>query len=150
MAKAGPQWATGAAGRTATRNLETRTPLVSDRAAAGLARDRAAGLARQTRLATVASDQTPLGAVPSDRILLPVRLAGAARTARRRGRPAAGPGKDHRRAKEGVTAHRGPPVAATVGGRKGLPVAATVAARRSGRPVGDRGAVPGFRRLAAR
>jgi len=153
--------------------VETHTPLVNDREPVGLARGREpAGLVRQTRLGTVASD----------RILLPVRLADAARTARPRGRPAADPGKDHRHAKEGVTAHRGPPEAATAAGRRDLPAAATAAgrkglaaaataagrkglaaaataagrkglaaaARRNGRLAGGQGAVPGFRRLVAR
>jgi hypothetical protein len=132
-----------------TGTVETHTPLVNDREPVGLARGREpAGLVRQTRLGTVASD----------RILLPVRLADAARTARPRGRPAADPGKDHRHAKEGVTAHRGPPEAATAAGRKGLAEAATAAgrkglaaaARRNGRLAGGQGAVPGFRRLVAR
>jgi hypothetical protein len=154
MDQTGLRQATGAAGRTVirnTRNTETPTPLVSGREAAGPARDQeAAGPARRIRLAIVASDQIRLGTGASGRILLPVPLAGAARTARRRGRPAVGPGKDHRRAKEGVTARRGPPVAATAAGRKGLPVAATAAARRNGRRAGGRGAAPEFRRLAAR
>lgn len=138
--KTEPQRATGAAGRTVTRtarNAEIHTPLVSDQ--------EAAGLARQTRRATVASDRILLP-------VLPVQLAGAARTPRRRGRPEAGPGKDRRRAKEGVTAHRGPPVAATAVARKGLLVAATAVGRRNGRLAGgrDRRAVPGCRGLAAR
>jgi len=152
-----------------TGTVETHTPLVNDREPVGLARGREpAGLVRQTRLGTVASEQTRLGTVASDRtrlgtvasdrILLPVRLADAARTARPRGRPAADPGKDHRHAKEGVTAHRGPPEAATAAGRKGLAEAATAAgrkglaaaARRNGRLAGGQGAVPGFRRLVAR
>jgi hypothetical protein len=141
MDKAGPRQVTEAAGRRVTRNAETRTPLVSDR--------EAVGRARETRLATVASDPSPL----------PAQIAGAARTARRRGRPAAAPGKDHHhQAEVGATAHRGPPVAVTVAAPRDplvaamavLPVAAMAVGRRNARLAGGWGAVPGFRRLAAR